>query len=36
MHWFTLRNGQIVDHQANRDDLGLLRQLGLLSLAATQ
>ena len=35
MHWFTLRNGQIVDHQANRDDLGLLRQLGLLSLAAT-
>lgn len=36
MHWFTLSDGKIVEHYANRDDLGLLRQLGLLSLVATQ
>jgi steroid delta-isomerase-like uncharacterized protein len=29
-HWFTVRNEQIVEHFANRDDLGMLRQLGLL------
>ena len=36
MHWSTLHGGQIVEHYANRDDLGMLRQLGLLSLAAAQ
>jgi predicted ester cyclase len=30
MHWHKLRNGKIVEHFANRDDLGMLRQLGLL------
>lgn len=29
-HWFTLKDGLIVDHRATRDDLGLARQLGLL------
>ena len=36
MHWYRLRDGQIVEHWANRDDLGMLRQLGLLSAAAAQ
>ena len=36
MHWNTLHGGQIVEHYANRDDLGMLRQLGLLSVAAAQ
>jgi hypothetical protein len=36
IHWHALRKGQIVEHYANRDDLGMLRQLGLLSVAATQ
>jgi steroid delta-isomerase-like uncharacterized protein len=35
-HWHTLRDGQIVEHYANRDDLGMLRQLGLLAAAAAQ
>jgi steroid delta-isomerase-like uncharacterized protein len=35
-HWHKVREGQIVEHFANRDDLGMLRQLGLLSLAAAQ
>lgn len=30
MHWHTLRDRKIVEHFANRDDLGMLRQLGLL------
>ena len=30
MHWHTLRDGKIVEHYANRDDLGMLQQLGLL------
>lgn len=30
MHWMRLRDGQIIEHWANRDDLGLARQLGLL------
>jgi steroid delta-isomerase-like uncharacterized protein len=34
MHWHTLRDGKIVEHYANRDDLGLLRQLGLLPASA--
>lgn len=29
-HWFTLKDGQIVEHRATRDDLGMSRQLGLL------
>jgi hypothetical protein len=28
MHLFRLRSGQIVEHLAQRDDLGLLLQLG--------
>ena len=35
-HWHSLRDGQIVEHYANRDDLGMLRQLGLLSVVASQ
>jgi predicted ester cyclase len=31
MHWYRLRDGLVVDHYANRDDLGMLRQLGLHS-----
>lgn len=27
-HWFRLREGMIIEHWANRDDLGLARQLG--------
>ena len=27
-HWFRFRNGQIAEHWANRDDLGMGRQLG--------
>jgi predicted ester cyclase len=27
-HWFRLREGRIVEHWANRDDLGMARQLG--------
>jgi len=30
MHWHKLRDGVIVEHYANRDDLGMLRQLGLV------
>jgi steroid delta-isomerase-like uncharacterized protein len=30
MHWYVLKDGLIVDHWANRDDLGMLQQLGLL------
>lgn len=30
IHWFKLRDGKIVSHTANRDDLGMMRQLGLL------
>ena len=29
IHWYTLRDGKIVQHYANRDDLGMMRQLGL-------
>jgi steroid delta-isomerase-like uncharacterized protein len=34
MHWHRLRGGKIAEHYANRDDLGMLRQLGLLPPAA--
>jgi predicted ester cyclase len=30
MHWYRLRDGKIVEHRANRDDIGMMRQLGLL------
>jgi predicted ester cyclase len=30
IHWFKLRDGKIVDHFATRDDIGMMRQLGLL------
>ena len=36
MHWQTLKGGQIVEHYAHLDDLGMLKQLGLLSVAAAQ
>ena len=29
IHWFKLRDGKIVDHYATRDDIGMMRQLGL-------
>ena len=30
IHWIKLRDGRIVDHYATRDDIGMMRQLGLL------
>ena len=38
IHWYTLRNGKIVSQYATRDDLGMMRQLGLIpsSIAAPQ
>lgn len=30
IHWYKLRDGKIVEHRANRDDIGMMRQLGLL------
>jgi predicted ester cyclase len=30
IHMFQVRGGKIVDHFANRDDLGMMQQLGLL------
>lgn len=29
-HWFRIRDGVVIEHWANRDDLGLARQLGLI------
>lgn len=29
-HWWRFRDGKIVWHQATRDDLGMMRQLGLI------
>ncbi|MGW6727438.1 ester cyclase [Nocardia sp. NPDC055029] len=29
-HWFRMRDGKILEHWANRDDLGMARQLGWL------
>lgn len=36
IHWFKLRHGKIIEHTASRDDLGMMRQLGLLSSAITE
>jgi len=33
IHWYKLRDGIIIDHFANRDDLGMTQQLGLLPLS---
>jgi predicted ester cyclase len=30
IHWYRFRDGQIAEHNANRDDLGMLLQLGLI------
>jgi len=30
IHWYKVRDGKIVEHTANRDDIGMMRQLGLL------
>jgi len=30
IHWYRFKDGQIQDHRANRDDLGMLQQLGIL------
>jgi steroid delta-isomerase-like uncharacterized protein len=30
VHWYTLRDGEIVDHRGARDDLAMMGQLGLL------
>jgi len=30
IHWYKLRDGMIIDHYANRDDMDMMRQLGLL------
>ena len=27
-HWFRMKDGKIIEHWANRDDLGMARQLG--------
>jgi predicted ester cyclase len=29
IHWYKLRDSKIVEHTANRDDIGMMRQLGL-------
>jgi len=34
IHMFRLEDGQVVEHWANRDDVGMARQLGLLPEAA--
>jgi predicted ester cyclase len=30
IHWYKLRDGKIIEHTANRDDIGMMQQLGLL------
>jgi predicted ester cyclase len=35
IHWYRVRNGKIAEHHANRDDIGMMRQLGLLPPAAS-
>jgi hypothetical protein len=31
MHFIRLRDGQLVEHRAVRDDLGLMQQLGVIA-----
>ncbi|MBD2021522.1 ester cyclase [Leptolyngbya sp. FACHB-36] len=35
IHWYKLHDGRIVEHWANRDDIGMMQQLGLLPQAPT-
>lgn len=35
IHWYTVRDGKIVAHQATRDDMRMNRMLGLLPAAPT-
>ena len=35
IHWYKMRDGKIVDHYANRDDLEMMRQLGVLPATKT-
>ena len=30
VHWYTLKNDLIIEHRANRDDVGMMQELGLL------
>ncbi|MCW2750793.1 MAG: hypothetical protein JWR83_1903 [Aeromicrobium sp.] len=30
IHWYRMKGGQIIDHRASRDDLGMLQQLGIV------
>ncbi len=30
IHWYTLKDGLIIEHRANRDDIGIMQELGLL------
>lgn len=30
IHWYTVRGGKIAENRAARDDIGMMRQLGLL------
>jgi len=30
IHWYKLRDGKILEHTATRNDIGMMRQLGLL------
>jgi predicted ester cyclase len=34
IHMLQVRAGQIIEHFANRDDLGMMQQLGLLPTSA--
>src|ERR1043165_6058210 len=34
-HWFRLADGRIIEHWANRDDLGMARQLGWIPPSAS-
>ena len=36
IHWYKLRDGKIIEHYANRDDIGMMQQLGLLPPVAVQ
>jgi predicted ester cyclase len=35
IRWYKLRDGKTVEHRAVRDDIGMMRQLGLLPPAPT-